>query len=686
MAQATSVSDLERAEHLNYADGKGVKRVSMYNNGVQVNAATADNQTNGNQKTQIVNASGTTISSITHGDMTHLAVDHEDLTLTDTISGLNDSSVLDTHGVGSVIVLVSGTWQGKIDIQGTIDGTWVTLSIVQPTGQLIRTGINNDAQNGSYRVALPAGYSSIRAVFTSWTSGTAGIKWNASQAVGANFVFQLNQANLLTTAYQATATNLNANVTSNGSNLATAANQTNGNQKAQIVQTVVADANNSSTTNLSGTNSYTFTGTSSSTLGIAGIQVSLFANKNCIIKVQQSPDTTPNWDLTDTYYYTANSNFGVTVQAISSYVRVVVTTMSETTTTFRLQTALCPIVEAVPRSLDANGNLKVALQQDLYGNGGATFTPNYELNTSPRFRLIGTQFEGSTLDSQFWSTQVATGTVTLTSSNIILASGTADTHYARLYSNRRARYVSGSTNKFRCHLRLEDTGTANVKRRWGIVLPSSWTTFADADGAWFQLNGTTFSVVTSKGGSETTVSSGSFNGQLGYTYAPTLNNTVYEILYTNGSVSFIVGGVLLHKITASLATWTNTMNLHAFTDVVNSGASAVVSHYTRTINISRLGQLLTQPQYYYFAAGTTAGVQLKIGAGNLHSMILNNVVNNSVITLADSTTTTTPAIFVHTAGATATGVVSIDFKGIPFSSGLRLIVATQNASVTVVYE
>ena len=42
--KATAVSDIERAEHLNYADSKGVKRVSVFNDGVQVNIATAENQ------------------------------------------------------------------------------------------------------------------------------------------------------------------------------------------------------------------------------------------------------------------------------------------------------------------------------------------------------------------------------------------------------------------------------------------------------------------------------------------------------------------------------------------------------------------------------------------------------------------------------------------------------------------
>jgi hypothetical protein len=44
MSNPTAVSDLERAEHLGYGESKGVKRVSVFNDGVQVNAATEDKQ------------------------------------------------------------------------------------------------------------------------------------------------------------------------------------------------------------------------------------------------------------------------------------------------------------------------------------------------------------------------------------------------------------------------------------------------------------------------------------------------------------------------------------------------------------------------------------------------------------------------------------------------------------------
>ena len=44
MSEANAISDLERAEHLNYSDGKGVKRVSIFNDGAQINAATSEKQ------------------------------------------------------------------------------------------------------------------------------------------------------------------------------------------------------------------------------------------------------------------------------------------------------------------------------------------------------------------------------------------------------------------------------------------------------------------------------------------------------------------------------------------------------------------------------------------------------------------------------------------------------------------
>ena len=511
-----------------------------------------------------------------------------------------------------------------------------------------------------------------------------------------------------------------------------------------IQQNVLASAVNSSTTNLAAGNSYTFTGTAASTLGVNGIQVSLFADKNCTVKVEQSPEGT-NWDLIDTYYYSTCCNFGVTVQAISSYFRVVVTTNNETTTVFRLQSVLCPVVEVLPRSLDNNGNFKVTLQPDRFGNP-IDNTLAGEILASKRIRLVGAQFDGNTLDSNFWNNAVSTGTIVQASSNVAITSGTANNHYALLWSNRRARYVTGAANKYRTQMRCADTGTANVKRRYGVgqvanylfevsgtpnvvagniytnnsqtfIVGISGTgvssvqmvstgapaasgtltqvvgsggnlTFTSAaikpivtDGAYFELDGTTFSVVTCKGGSETRVSSGSFNGQLGYTRTPTTNNTLYEILYNNNGVSFIIDGVLLHKVAASAATWTNTMHLNVFADVRNSGNSSAVSMYSRTMNISRLGELQTCPKMQRII-GNAATWVLKYGPGRIHRIIYNNTSGTS-LTIYDDVTANANIIGVITTTATALGSWDMD---VDFFWGLTVKTIGNDLDATIVYE
>ena len=321
-------------------------------------------------------------------------------------------------------------------------------------------------------------------------------------------------------------------------------------------------------------------------------------------------------------------------------------------------------------------------------------TPVGEMRVVTPTRLVGANCEGSSIDSNFWiSGVVNNGDVSMSNAAVILSTKTTSVNgIAALYSKRRARYVSGNSMCFRTVIVVSAGATSN-KRRWGLAYNSTMaaTTSSDylADGAWFQLNGNTFSVVTRRAGvaNETKVDSGAFNGTLGLTYDPGTTGKTYEIYWTNSKVYFVIGGNLLHTVTASTTTWSSTMNFYIYMDNVNSGG--IQTDHTlqvRVASIRRLGALLSQPTSYYHATGTTAGVNLKLSAGNLHGMIISNVVNASVITLSDSVSAATPAIFVHTAGATKTEAYAIDFKGLPFFDGLRLTVTAQNACLTIIYE
>jgi hypothetical protein len=126
----------------------------------------------------------------------------EDNTKTGTLGSLNATVQMDIHGMGSCLAQVSGTWSGKIEFQGAIDGVWNTLSIFQPTGAITRNGIQNDNQNGLYRVVIISAYTKVRAIMTTYTSGTATVLFNASTTVGSTQVWQLNAANLNANVYQ----------------------------------------------------------------------------------------------------------------------------------------------------------------------------------------------------------------------------------------------------------------------------------------------------------------------------------------------------------------------------------------------------------------------------------------------------------------------------------------------------
>jgi len=149
----------------------------------------------------------------------------------------------------------------------------------------------------------------------------------------------------------------------------------------------------------------TFTGIPESTLGVNAIQVSLACDQNCKVYVQQSNDST-NWDQDDSYnYYAGIGNFGNTTQAIGAYFRIKVRNMADSTTSYmRLGTVLCPVVEAIPRSLSAEGNLKVGVYEieDEYENKVA-ITPASALKTTTATRLVGASFATTTIDNSFWA-------------------------------------------------------------------------------------------------------------------------------------------------------------------------------------------------------------------------------------------------------------------------------------------
>lgn len=320
---------------------------------------------------------------------------------------------------------------------------------------------------------------------------------------------------------------------------------------------------------------------------------------------------------------------------------------------------------------------------DDYGFGVEN-TPTGELRSITPVRLVGAQFEGATVDPNFWlATTANAATIAQASAQIVLTSGVNAAGSAQLNSMRRARYVGGSSNGFRAVMQLGDTGIASNVRRWGIAFGATMPTITD--GAFFQLSGTTFSIVTLKGSAATTVNSGSFNGTLGATYALTTSAETFEIYWTNSEVFFVIDDEILHTVEASSATWADTIEHYIYLSNINTGNTTSVLLTCRVATIRRLGSFSTQPTSRY-QAGTTAGIVLKYGPGNLHGIMITNVSANAVVTLYDNTAASgTILMSTGTMGA-LTQPFDLELHDIPFAIGLTLAITGANATVTVAYE
>jgi hypothetical protein len=307
-------------------------------------------------------------------------------------------------------------------------------------------------------------------------------------------------------------------------------------------------------------------------------------------------------------------------------------------------------------------------------------TPMDELRTVNSVRLVGSTFVGTTIDTNFWVVTpyasggtIATADLLTMSGALTLSSKTDSTGSIIVQSNRYARYIGGSSNRYRAQIQLSDTGKTDNTKRWGM--------FDGTNGAYFELSGTTLSVCTIKAGSRTGVASASWNGS---TTVPTLTNVnTYEIYITNSKVYFVIAGTLVHTVTATSTTWTATTTLPVRVDNINSGNTTDTTITARVMTIYRLGELETNTTYKNVTGGTSS-VILKYGAGVLHRLIVGTPVNNATISLYDNVTGTGNLIITLTLPNSAVPM-TLEFK-LPFATGLNIVPSSASLNVTVVYE
>lgn len=306
-----------------------------------------------------------------------------------------------------------------------------------------------------------------------------------------------------------------------------------------------------------------------------------------------------------------------------------------------------------------------------------------QLMVASPIRLAGGVFNGSTPDSNFYEASSTTGGTATISGNILDMAVSTDSGASIIAETKSlARYIGSNMNSFRTITRFGDTGVANNVRQFGVTNGLTFT-----DGFFFQLSGTTFSVVARTGSSDTVVNSGSFNGSV-TSWTVDTNFHTFEILYTNKSIEFYIDKVFIHKFTETTSALANTRHFKAFGRNANTGIGSVAHLYSQVISISRWGSATTQAKTY-LQQGTTAGVQLKVGPGALHLLNISGVVNNSVVTLYDGTSTSGRVIWTSGTMSNQTvpfGVALDTSGGTPFDDGLFLTITAANSNCFVKYE
>jgi len=351
--------------------------------------------------------------------------------------------------------------------------------------------------------------------------------------------------------------------------------------------------------------------------------------------------------------------------------------------------ALAGLVLGALASSVAGQTIEVVPRRDVILSDRAHFharlNPIGGLQVDQPFRLVGVPFEGATVDSNFWAA-IANGAASAAgqaNSIATVTSGTANSGYGQISTTQKARFMSAHPHMFRGAIRIPDTTEAAVTRRWGSF---SVSTVAPQDGVYFEVSAAgVLSVVTVTGATPTAVASGSFNGDV---ESWTLDTDVhaYEIVHFTMGAWYFIDNILIHEVIPTTAPLAATLSVPATITAVN-GAGGTESGSVEVWNVvvNRLGRAVTQSTSYHHAVGTTAGVILKRGPGQLHSIQLHSITNNSVMTIYDNTAASGTVLW--SSGSLPAIATPFDvLMRIPFQIGLTLVVATQNLGAVVAYE
>lgn len=352
---------------------------------------------------------------------------------TGTIIALNGTVSAAIQGYSSCAVVFTGTWSAILVFEMSIDGgtTWASGGFVTspPTVSPFPVLAMFVTTNGSYQTIGIGPTTNIRIRAAGYTSGTVGVRLvfaDTLPAIGSAFT--------------------------------------------SMMQNVMASIYNNSTANLAVGAS--FTGIAEGTQGVSGIRINIISDQPMLVQFQQSQNGT-NWDHLSEYNSLATIGCNRTYQVTALYFRMVVTNIGNATTTyFRLQTALCPVVEVLPPTLTPNRKLSLASMSDSWapdpsnhqiwgGNRALLMDTDRNLNVRARVLTDEASFRDDFTSATIYTDK--TGTYYFTNgSTVVTGVGTAfvtelnKQHYIKQSTHADSAYVLVSEVKSDTYLELAE--------------------------------------------------------------------------------------------------------------------------------------------------------------------------------------------------------------------------------------
>ena len=320
---------------------------------------------------------------------------------------------------------------------------------------------------------------------------------------------------------------------------------------------------------------------------------------------------------------------------------------------------------------NTNGiQLQAEMVDSQQPNRTAKLSAMRELAVQAPIRLVGTAFQGTIKDTNFWNeTSVSGGVVTQSQGQVILYPSTNAAGSITYTSVRQARYLAGSMNFYRAVVRLPVINDASVSRWWGA------TDSTYSNGAAFFMLGTNLYTCTMNNGVTTTNTS--FNVA---PFAMDTNVHTYEVWWSNSKVWYYIDDVLRHTYSASSAPWTSTMQFSACQRVTSTGSTNNATMNVRVASIYRFGQEQSAPAFYHISGAATA--TLKWSAGTLHKVSVNAA--GTLCTLYDGTNGTGNVIGILDINKTTGQLGTLQYD-CPFFTALS-VVTTGSGDITVIYE